>query len=177
MSDIGVFVPEEQEFLISIFYKVGVWMSYADDDEGDDEGASDAEEEKVLIQVLNTLSKKNKKSPFIAHLTAEAARHTTSHKRWAHESDTTIADAVKGGKMIKAQMSPEDLALYKSALKETAQAVATAFREGDQGEKNWGEKIQNTLFKLTNKSLHTEQSISPAEDNALTELFEALKSI
>jgi len=175
MGSLSSFVPEDQDFLASVFYKIGVWISHIDDD-GD--CTADAEEEKVLMSVLEMLSKKHKAEPLIAQMTAEAARQTGNHQRWAENaSDTAIPCAVKAAKMLKSQMSNEDFHAYKSASAEVARAVATAFREGDAVDQSGGEKVRVFLLKILSKDVHEEQNISPAEDSALTELHQALEQV
>ena len=174
MGDLNVFVPEEREFLSGIFYKIGIWMGHVDDD---GECSADAEEERVLMSVLEELSKKHAKTPLISQMTAEAARQTGSHDRWVSESDDVVEHVVKAGNMIKAQMSAEDLAAYKSAVGEVARTVAAAFREGDDDYQGTGDKVRKFFVKLTNKSLYEERNISPAEDTALNELYGAVQNI
>ncbi len=174
MGDLSVFVPEEKDFLSGVFYKIGVWISHIDDD-GD--CAADAEEEKVLMDVLDHLSKKHKDTPLVSQMASEASRQVESHDRWVNESDEAIEHSVKAGKMIKSQMSAEDLSAYKSALGEVAKTVATAFREGEGDDQDKGAKIRKFLVKITNKSLYEERNISPEEDSALNELYSALQDI
>lgn len=175
MGDISVFVPEDKEFLIGVFYKVGVWISNIDDD---GEEHADEKEEKVLMTALEHISKKYKKNPLISQLSGEAARQTGNHQRWSDASDNAVEDATKGAKLIKQQMSPEDLKAYREALREVARAVATAFREGE-GDEGQGvlSKIKSFSSKLINKEMHLEQNISPDEDTALIELYDSLHSV
>ncbi len=176
MGDLNVFVPEERAFLCGIFYKIGIWISHIDDD-GDCE--ADSQEERMLMSVLEKLSQKHaKNTPLISQMTEEAARQTSNHEHWAlNASDTAVKDAVKGGHMIKAQMSHDDLRAYKDALGEVAREVAIAFREGEEAEPQGMDKLKGFVQKFTNKSLHEEKNISPREDSALTELYGALQEI
>ncbi len=175
MGNLSTFVPEDRDFLVGVFYKVGVWISHIDDD-GEDN--ADSEEEKVLMRVFDRLSKKYKTTPLISQLTAEAGRQTSNHARWMGDSEEAVAHAVKGAEMIKAQMGIEDLKAYRMALQETGRSVATAFREGeDESAQTFSSKIKNVLLKIRNKGMHDAQNISPTEDTALIELFDALRVV
>lgn len=174
MGDLNAFVPEEKDFLSGVFYKIGVWIGHADDD---GECSADAEEEKVLMKVLEKLSVANKDIQLISQMTGEAARQVDNHERWAVEADNAVADAVLAGQMIKTRMNSDDLSAYKVAVGEVARSVATAFREGDDDHQGTGDKIRKFLVKLTNKDLYEERNISPAEDTALNELADAMQDI
>lgn len=175
MGSLNNFVPEERDFLASVFYTVGVWISHVDDD-GD--CSADAEEEKVLMAVLQRLAKHYSKTvPFVSEMCEESARQTQNHGRWATQSDDAVECAVKAAQVIKAQMGTDDLVAYKSAISEVARSVAVAFREGDSLEEGFSDKIKNGVLKLLNKDLHAEQNISPAEETALYTLLDALKAV
>ncbi len=141
MSALSAYVPDEQAALVSVFYKIGIWMSHIDDS---GEEAADTEEEQTLINVLETVAKTYKAIPIINAMATEAINQESNHARWAKQSDNAVVEAVRTAEILKSRLSGEELNAYKKACLHVATAVAAAVEENEFGEAaqvGLGEKI------------------------------------
>ena len=177
MSALSAYVPDEQAALISVFYKIGIWMSHIDDS-GED--AADVEEEQTLINVLETVAKSYKAIPLISEMATEAINQESNHVRWGAQANDAVVDAVRVGEILKSRLSADELNAYKKACLHVATAVAAAVEENEFGEAaqvGLGEKIGRFFSNLKGGSLKEEMNISPTEDSALTDLANALATV
>lgn len=177
MSALSAYVPDEQAMLVSIFYKIGIWMSHIDDS-GEEE--ADSAEEIMLIRVLESVAKTYKNIPLISEMAVQSVYQESNHARWAAQSDNAVAEAVRAGKMLKTRLSPEEMEAYKKACMHVATAVATAVEENEFGETahvTIREKVGRFFSNLKGGSLKDEMNISPTEDSALTDLANALSTV
>jgi hypothetical protein len=77
MSNIDKFTEEERLLLVSLPYRVGMWLSEADDEEGEHD---DEQEMEALEEILVNFSGSEAGTP----MTREIAGHTLkSREKWA----------------------------------------------------------------------------------------------
>lgn len=181
MSGLQRFLPADQDLLVGLFYRVGHWMSDADDTDVGTE--SEKAEEAQMIRVLTKLSQSENVGQLCREISAEALRQKGSWSRWSGQADSFIADVVKGKKAILGQTTVEEFQLFGKSLVTIATAVARAYRESEDMEAqetgflSWlTEKSNHISIALSDREAHKDLNISPAEDNALIELVEALKA-
>ena len=181
MSELQRFLPADQDLLVSLFYRVGRWMSDADDtDSGNN---SERLEEAHMFGVLTKLSQSKNIGSLCLEIASEALRHKGSWSRWAKQTDNLIEDVIKAKALIKGQGTNEEFVLFGRSLVTIATAVARAYREADDAEVEksgilgWlSEKKNQVAMAIVDPEAHKDLNISPAEDSALTELVSALKS-
>jgi hypothetical protein len=181
MSELGRFVPEDRDLLVGLPFRVGNWISHIDDE--DLEIESEIKEHARMVQMLNKLARAEGMAPLICELAEETLRREASWSRWEAASDDLLDDVRRAVKLLKDQGTPDESASLRRALMTIGTAVARAVRENpEHGEKAEGgfswlsEKIGRALMAVTESSAYADLNISPAEDTALTELLEALKS-
>lgn len=180
MSELERFTPQDQDLLIGLFYRVGVWISHIDDtDEGT---ASEEKEHAKLLNVLQVVAKSDAAGCLVNDLAAEAVRQNTSWARWAKMTDNILSDVAKARATIKAHATPQEYVSFGKAVMMIGTSVARAFREeSDMEEKGTGylswltEKAGNLTQALTDREAHKDMNISPAEDTALNDLLDALR--
>ncbi|MAQ71861.1 MAG: hypothetical protein CL565_06675 [Alphaproteobacteria bacterium] len=178
------FTPEQQFQLNGLFYKIGIWMSHADD-AGETNDASDLAEEAQLFDVLEKMAKTYKAFPLIMEMADNAVSQSGYHEKWKTDSDGAVAEAAIVAGMIKTMASKDELAAFKGACMQVATDVAKAYQEDEyHTEVNHGmdydvlvEKVANFFARISNRKLYEEMNISPAEDNALSELANALRNV
>lgn len=180
MSELERFTPQDQDLLIGLFYRVGMWISHIDDT---DEGTASEEKERAkLLHALGIVAKSDNAGCLVNDLASEAIRQNTSHARWEKMTDDILADVQRARVVIKAHGTAQEYVSFGKALMMVGTSVARAFREeSDVEEKGSGylswltEKAGNLTQALTDREGHKDMNISPAEDTALNELLDALK--
>lgn len=181
MSELQRFLPADQDLLVSMFYRIGQWMSQADDtDLGDD---SEAIEEAQIFYILNKLSQSKNAGLLCSEIAAEALRQKGSWPRWSKQADTVLDEIPRAKALLKGQANQQEFVAFAKSLITIATVVARAYREADdleeQEEKgflSWlSEKKANVVLALSDAEAHKDLNVSPAEDSALTELVMALK--
>jgi hypothetical protein len=180
MSELQRFLPADQDLLVGLFYRVGRWMSDADDTDASE--TSEQKEEAQMFGILTKLSQSKNAGPLCNEIAAEALRQKGSWGRWSKQIDTVIDDVVKAKAVIKGQAIDEEFHLFGRSLVSIATSVARAYREASDvemektGVLGWlSEKKNDVAMAIFDPQAHKDMNISPAEDSALTELIEALK--
>ncbi|MEM7650874.1 MAG: hypothetical protein AAF204_02185 [Pseudomonadota bacterium] len=181
MASVSDFSASELELLVSLPYKVGVFVSHADDEggEGDDE-----REMAALEACIQAIAKLHEDKP----LTSDIMRQTLSMKsewpRWSAQSFQAPDHAAQAVALMRSHASEAEQKNYKAALMEIASSVAQAYGEfGEfEGDDDGGllgglvSKITSGLSKLSADDANHPMNVSAAEDQALEQLREALRS-
>jgi hypothetical protein len=175
MAQLSSFTAEEAELLVSLPYKVGIWVSHADDVEGE---GDDERESKALQSCIKAIAKLHQDQPLIAEIMAETLRRRTHWSDWAENSFHAPSDAQKAVMALRAKGSSANLKHYRAALMEIAAAVARAHSEFGAFDEAESEgifsKIAGTFKSLSDADHPT--NVSASEDSALSKLAAALKS-
>lgn len=181
MSDLQRFVPSEQELLVSLFYRVGHWLSNVDDTDLDD--ASENMENAQLERILRSLSKSKNVPPLCAALSAAALDRQDSWSRWSSMDDTIAEDIQAGCRIIKGQGTKAEYDGFSNCLMTISTAVARAFREEPEmqlEEENFldwlSEKTSQVSLAVKDWDAFKDLNVSPAEDTALHELWAILRA-
>lgn len=177
-TDLAAFSSAEKAHLISLFYRVGVWISHVDD-AGED--VADRAEAAMLTRLLQKVVSNPARCVLVRELAAEALRQRQNWPRWATLNDSFIADAQQGVKILKPICAPHELADFIVGLRALGEMVAMASDEEAMAEdvsEAFGvpllTRIRNALFQPRKPCA---RNISPLEDNALTELARALNNV
>ena len=181
MSSLADFSDDERALLVCLPYKVGVFVSYADDESGerDDEREMDRLEECIMAIAGLHVSK-----PFTAEIMRETVEMRDKWPQWAAQSWHVPDEAARAVKLLQARASETELKNYSAALMEIATTVAQAYGEfgefddPDEGGGIFGSiltKVTKNLSVLTQDDDAHPMNISAAEDTALSRLRAALK--
>ena len=175
MTVLSDFTPDEQALLISLPYKAGVWISYTDDAEGEDD---DAREMKALRACLRAVARLHEKDPLVGGILRGCLESEQEWARWAEDTHRLEDEARQGMAAVRARAPEKTAKSFRAALMEIATAVAQAYGEfgefEDEGEGFFG-KIVGTFAKLGHDDKNHPMNVSAAEDSALAQLAEALK--
>lgn len=172
MSALSELQPEEQELVISLPYRAGVWISNTDDAEGDDD---DEKELKTLETIIKAYAKKVENYPFISEVMQATLSNQQRWDSWAADSFDIIPDCEKAVTLLKSNINKQALKNYRMVLYKVASEVAGAADEFDADgtdEDGLVGKLKGLLVK--SKKQEGFMNISPAEDAALQRLKEAL---
>lgn len=180
MSELSRFLPEDQDLLVGLFYRVGLWISHVDDTDEDE--TSETAEHAQLLRVLTKISKTESVAGLVREIAEEAGRQKQSWTRWARGGDALLGDVGRGLKLLKGQGVEGEIASFRKSLMFIGTSVARAYREDEdmertgQGGLGWlSEKAGEMLTAVVDREAYRDLSISPAEDTALSELLDVLK--
>jgi hypothetical protein len=175
MTDLSVFSMAESELLVSLPYRVGVWVGHAEDEEGE---TDDVRESKALQSCIKQISALHDDVPFIKNLVAQTLRLRSEWPRWQAQSFNIIDDAAKAMNLLKSKATAAEAKAYRAMLMEIATAVAQAHGEFGQ----WGEadegffaRVAGKLKSLSQDSDDHPMNVSAAEETAISELATVLK--
>ncbi len=179
MSQLDSFTPEDRELLISLFYRVGVFVSYAEDEDGEQD---DELEMKALERILLAIAKYEKKSEFAMNMAREAIRHKDDWERWNNQTFQVVDDCRKAALMLYNVVPETDFNRYRYCLIKIAETVASAYGEfgvDDFEDENEGffSRVVDKLSTGLKSSKEDDgfMNITSAEDQAIIDLKNALK--
>lgn len=173
------FTPEERALLVSVPYRVGMWVSNIDDIAGS--MRDDRREQQTLQIAINKLAKNHRKMPFASAvmLAIEAAKNSWAQWNNGAEESLVLSDLEKALKAVENSESKRDLSEYKHAVWQIAVVVAQAYDEGKDPD---NEMHVNNFFEwvggmMTKPKLKKQpDNISAAEKGALKKLQAVLKA-
>jgi hypothetical protein len=165
---------DERKLVVSIPYRVGIWVSHADDEGGE---RDDRNETKALGKVFSSLTRAKNLPFFIAAVLDEIQSAQDRWVEWEAISSDTLSDCARVLALLESKASASDAANYKKLLKKIAFRVAGA--HGEFGEADAPEGFFARLsagFKKLKPSARVEDfmNISPAEEEALRNLARTL---
>ncbi|GJL85114.1 MAG: hypothetical protein DHS20C02_08890 [Micavibrio sp.] len=181
MSELSIFSDEEITLLTSLPYKVGVWISHADDEEGE---ADDEREMKSLSACLKAVAKEYDGPGLVDDIARETLKREPFWMEWTDQSYNILPDCEQALVLLKEKAGLQDAKNYKSALLEIAATVAQAygefngFDEVPEEEGFFGSivnKVVGGFSGMSKDDANHPMNISPSEDSAISQLAAALK--
>lgn len=177
MTSLNDFSDEERTLLISLPYKVGVWVSHSDDAEGEQD---DELEMESLEKIIAEVSKHHEDMPFVHQI----ARGTLSAREhwpiWANNSFHVLDECAKAIALLNARVEERAVNNYRKTLLEIAHTVAEAWGEFGGGleeepEGGFGALVGKIsgLFSKDDDTNHA-MNISAAEDSSIAQLAAVL---
>jgi hypothetical protein len=170
MTSLSAFSADEAELIASLPYKVGMWISYADDADGE---SDDAKEAKILSTCLRQFAKLHADKPFLSEVMKESLRREDRWVHWADQSFTVLNDIKKAVPILRTKVSADEIKALKRALMEIGTAVAAAFGEfGTFDDESEGlfTKIIGKFSGLGEGDSGHPMNVSASEDSALENL-------
>lgn len=175
MGELDIFSEDESALLARTLYKVGVWISYAEDEEGEED---DVREMKALESCIAAVAKKYDGPGLVDDIAREVFVRRSQWDEWADGCFNALDDVKTAINVMRAHGSETDQKRFKAALVEVAQTVAMAYGEfgefDDEDEKSgFGAllgKITGGFAKLTADDKDHPMNISAAEGSAIEEL-------
>ncbi len=177
------FTAQEQAFLASLPYRVGIWLSYADIDGGNE---SEQVENEALEGLVHAIAGNSCESAFVMELMEKTVWDKSHWQDWARDCDNVLPDVRRSIELLDGKIPPEDLISYKAAIVEAALAVARAYNElithkTSLGEKLnvhakiWFEKFISRIRDTSHPPGIDAMIISEREERAIGQLTEALQ--
>lgn len=178
MSIFTDFLEEEVVLLVSLPYRVGIWMSQVDDDASTER--DDEREQRALEAVLKQMAADTKETPFVAAVAKETLTYPDYWTQWGQQLDTLMDDINTAKGLIDDRLPRDNAKNYRKCLMKVARSVAYAY--GEFEEANEPEKpsfFGNLMAKISDKMNVLEENpenMSPAELQALKKLRDTLKA-
>lgn len=175
---LGNFLPEEQDLVIGIFFRIGYWISHIDDTDVSDK--SEQLEQKQLLAALNKVANSKGAAELVQEIAGEAVRRAGDQARWLRNEDRMLDDVTAAVKLVHSNGSDDDFKSFRKSLMFVATSVARAYREEpDNVEQEKGlsgllERAGQMLGAVSDREAYKDMNISPAEDSALHELAQAI---
>jgi hypothetical protein len=171
MTRLSDFSPDEIELIASLPYRVGMWISHADDMDGE---GDDEKEAKVLSGCLRQFAKMHDDKSLLSEVMTESLRREDKWAEWADQSFTVLNDIKKVIPLLRDKASTEEIKDLKRSLMEIGTAVASAFGEFGMFDEEKTEglfaKIISKFSALGGDDAGHPMNVSAAEDSALENL-------
>lgn len=178
MAGLSNFSQQERSLLVSIPYRVGIWVSYVEEDE--DTRMDNKRERQALELVIARMAKSHRKMPFAASIMSEVQNAKSHWQSWKMQADeaSVMSDLQQALALCHGKVSPAEVKQYKQAVWQIGLVVAQAF--GEQVDPD-NEMHVNRFFEWLGsfvsapKLKKTPENMSQAEKTALKKLGAVLK--
>lgn len=180
MTTLSAFTPEDQDLLVKVPCLVGLWVSHADDNEGDQD---DQVEYAQLKAIITKLAKRHTDDELVDD-TLRALQSTFDNRDFHFDVDQIQTQVVAAVRIIATTASMTEAKAYASALLSIGTAVARAASEeaGYEGANDTDDSFisrvtaqAGALWSKVVATVNTEMNISPAEDSVLNDLSQTLR--
>lgn len=181
MSFLDELPQNDRENIVSLPYRVGLWLSHSDQSGGDE---SDEEEARALDSILQGYAQEVFGSETVQHIISETIKKKESWPEWAKSISNIPGDCKAAINALSAVVEEKEVNAYRQHLLEIGEAVALAFREYEE-EGSFFQKAtvylsymkakrQAAKDKVAYKSFDQYLNVSMDERKALTALAHAL---
>ena len=167
--------PADEELIISLPYRIGLYVSHADVTGGWD--AQDSEIQS-LTAILRDYSNDFCKTEFSQKVLMDCLASRAKWPSWSHGVDDVPNQSLRIVTTLESMMSEKELAGFCDVLTDIGLAVAMAFREGaeEEGERPIVREILSRLGTvLSEKDPLEHANISEGERAALKKLARSLR--
>ncbi len=173
----------QREAIVSLPYRVGLWVSESDKTGGED---SENKEMRALASILNGYTEDVFGSEVVQFVMSETLARKGEWERWSANLDRVPDQCRLAVDMLEERVDPKELNAFKQHIMEIGEAVALAFREYNRTmplkEKAliymnyYKGKMKAALSKRPYRSLQEFLNISAQERHALSTLAKSLGS-
>lgn len=167
---------KERDLLISLPYRVGIWMSHSDDEAGEKD---DSRERTALASSIEGYAKASGKTPlFIREICQAMIGKRDYWPEWEATALDILADCERAADILRDKTDSQARKHYKRLLIVIASRIAGAYGEfgGMEDEENFADRAMNAVKALLGGAKPDSgfANISPAEQAALQRLKTAL---
>ncbi len=165
MATLNKMEKDERDLIVGLPYRVGVWMSNAEDDLGD---GDDRREHKAVEKVLRRFAGQIERYPFISAVLRETLAQKDRWGHWAENSLDVLPDCERALTIVNKTGSREAVINYRKILMKIANDVAGAHGEFGEFESESG--FTRLISGFLGSKRDDFMNISPSEDEALERL-------
>ncbi len=181
MSFLNQLSDDQRTNIVSLPYRVGLWVSESDSAGGDQ---ADAQELQALSNILNGFAHEVFGSESVQHIISETVDKQNEWDGWGKNLGNMEEDCRVAIDVLYAAVDEKEVSAFKQHLIEVAEAVALAFREYDPNQSfasrlpvyisYYTGMIKASIRKQPYKSLEQFLNISASERKTLGALAQAL---
>ncbi len=165
MSYLEQFSRDEREFLASLPYRTGLWISESDDSGGDD---ADEAEKNALRALITGYTEDFLKSEFVEELMKATLHYKEKWPEWEKSLDTLPDDCARGLALLEGRLDVNSVLSFRQSLMEIANTVAMAYREFDESQDGTVDVIR--MYVRYYKAVITAK-IAKAQPPTMDEIF------
>ncbi len=178
MTKLSFFTDEEVNTIISLPYRVGMHVSYAEDEEGE---VDDEREMRALELCIREIARLHQGEEFTKEV---ASAILDSRNKWAEWSEGVFniePQCEKAILILKEQASKEEIKDYIKMVLDIATSVAQAYGEfgEEQKEKGFFGKVMggivSSVVGVSADDKNHPMNVSAAEDSAISNIAAALR--
>lgn len=180
MTGLSAFTAEDIRLLVTLPYRAGVWVSHAEDEDGD---VDDVREIRALESCIRAVARLHADQSLVGAIIAETLIRREEWNEWAAHCFDVPGDARKAMAALKGKATETELTNYHAMVMEIASAVAQAHGEfGDFGDADEGllsgliSRIVDRFATFSPGDAGHPMNVSAAEDSALAALSKALQN-
>ncbi|MEM7650875.1 MAG: hypothetical protein AAF204_02190 [Pseudomonadota bacterium] len=170
---------KQRTLIVSLPYRVGLWVSESDTDGGDE---AQANELTALSNIIHGFSEQVFGSELLQYIMNETvSRKEDWQGSWAQNIEAVPDECEQALAALREHIDDKEVDVYSRRLMEIGEAVALAFKE-NQGKRSLGATIAYTISKFKAqmnkapvKSFSQYSSISMSERKALLKIADALE--
>ena len=178
MAGLSDFTSEERSLLVSIPYRVGMWVSDVEEDE--DIGMDNKRERQALELAISRMAKAHRKMPFAAAVMNDIQNAKSHWQSWNMQADeaSVMSDLQQALVLCHDKVSASEVKQYKQAVWQIGMIVAQAY--GEQIDPDNEMHVDRFFawigsFVSAPKLKKTPENMSQAEKTALKKLHAVLK--
>lgn len=178
MANLSSFSQEERALIVSVPYRVGVWISNSDDNENS--GMDDKRERQALEAAIARLAKAHPTWPFAAAVMSEVQSNKSMWATWGEQiaEDQVLSDVQKAIKICRGKVGKRQIREYKQTVWEMGIVVAQAYGEHiDPDNEMHLDRFFAWIWSFFGPPSRKKapENMSPAEKTALKKLRAILK--
>jgi len=172
--------PREQEILVRLPYRVGMWISMSDDGGGDD---ADEQEQQALEVLITAYVQDFCKSEFVQMIMEQTVAHKSEWRNWEQNIESVPEECEQVITFLSDKLDDKELRAFRDNLFEIGYSVAIAYREVDDQAarvrfgvylKMWINRLFAVIKGEAAQSEDEALNISESEHKALAVLDRAL---
>lgn len=179
MTKLSDFSNEDAELIVSLPYRVGMHISYAEDEDGEQD---DEREMQAMEACIKEVAKLHEGSEFIKEIALEVLRSKGKWGAWSQGVFNIAPSCEKAVIALKTEGSKDDVKSYIRMVIEVATAVAQAYGEfGEDPEPEKGffgkamSRITTGFAGMSEDDSAHPMNVSAAEGSAISNITTALK--
>lgn len=178
MTQLSDFSPEETALIISLPYRVGMHVSYADDEHGEND---DELEMKALAACIKEVVRQHEGEPLTKEIALEILSNKDKWSNWEQGVFNIEPQCETAVSTLKIHANSSEVKDYIKMILDVASSVAQAYGEFGEG----ADQVQGLFGKISGivKSVVSvgvddashPMNVSAAEDTAISNIATALK--
>ena len=129
MSFMDQFMPEERTLLVSLPYRIGLYVSKSDREGGEE---SEKAEMEALSNIITAYSQEVFGAETVQYIISETVNRRQEWPQWSGDLDNVEAECHRAVDVLSNVVEVKEVSGFKRSLMEIGEAVALAFREYDE---------------------------------------------